>query len=89
MPMALWSRSRMPLSAKDFPHRFKLQPASSSAARERPDEYLPHAQTCFFCLNLPAYSSKRVLRQKLQLAIRNTPTMDADVLLHNADGWGD
>jgi hypothetical protein len=84
----VWSRSRMPLSAKDFPLKFRIQ-AAQGQARERPDEYLPHAQTCFFSLSLPEYTSKAVLRQKLQLAIRNTPTMDADVLLHNADGWAD
>ncbi|CAE7301113.1 HERC2 [Symbiodinium microadriaticum] len=70
----VWARSRMPASAQ---------------AEAHPDDYLPHAQTCFFSLSLPPYSSKEVLRQKILYAINNSPNMDADVRLHNADGWAD
>jgi hypothetical protein len=46
-------------------------------------------QTCFFSLALPAYSSKAVLRSKLLLAVHHAPSMDADFVLHAADGWAD
>ncbi|CAI5731161.1 unnamed protein product [Hyaloperonospora brassicae] len=85
----VWARSRMPNSAKDFPMNFKLQAAFDPGAVGQPDQYLPHAQTCFFALRLPAYTSKEVLRAKLLYAIQNSPNMDADVRLHNAEGWAD
>nr|KAE8947357.1 hypothetical protein PF009_g3050 [Phytophthora fragariae] len=85
----VWARSRMPNSAKDFPMNFKLQAAHDPGAMGQPDLYLPHAQTCFFALRLPAYTSKEVLRTKLLYAIQNSPNMDADVRLHNAEGWAD
>lgn len=85
----VWARSRMPSTAKDFPMNFKIQAAHEEGARVRPDEYLPHAQTCFFSLSLPAYSSREILRTKLLFAIENSPNMDADVRLHNAEGWAD
>jgi hypothetical protein len=82
----VWARSRMPASTQDLPMNFKLQ-SGQGAARDKPDSYLPHAQTCFFSLSLPAYSSKEILRAKLLYAINNSPNMDADVRLHSAEGW--
>ena len=79
----VWARSRMPASAQDFHTKFKLL----GELRENPDEYLPHAQTCFFSLTLPHYSSRDVLKSKLLYAIENSPNMDADVRLHSAEGW--
>lgn len=84
----VWARSRMPASAKDFPMNFKLQ-RIQGLSPEQNDGYLPHAQTCFFSLALPMYSSKELLREKLLYAIKNSPNMDADVRLHTAEGWGD
>lgn len=83
----VWARSRMPASAQDLQMNFKLQADNSSG--KNPDDYLPHAQTCFFSLSLPNYSSKNILRAKLLYAINNSPNMDADVQLHNAEGWAD
>jgi hypothetical protein len=87
----VWARSRMPASAQDLPMNFKLQANTIGGedAKSNPDEYLPHAQTCFFSLALPNYSSKEKLRSKLLYAISNSPNMDADVRLHNAEGWTD
>lgn len=85
----VWARSRMPNSAKDFPMNFKIQTAHDAGAKANPDQYLPHAQTCFFSLSLPAYTTKEALRTKLIFAIENSPNMDADVRLHNAEGWAD
>jgi hypothetical protein len=79
----VWARSRMPTSTQGESLNFKLQIDN----RENADMYLPHAQTCFFTLTLPHYSSKAILRQKLLYAIENSPNMDADVQLHSAEGW--
>lgn len=84
----VWARSRMPSSAEDLLMNFKLQ-ISQGDAKVKPDQYLPHAQTCFFSLSLPPYTSKTILKEKLLYAIHNSPNMDADVRLHNADGWAD
>lgn len=45
-------RSRLPASAADFPMNFKLT-APQPRADDKPDDYLPVAQTCFFSLSLP------------------------------------
>lgn len=82
----VWARSRMPSSTQDLLMNFKLQ-AVHGEAQTSPDLYLPHAQTCFFSLGLPPYSTKEILREKLLYAIHNSPNMDADVRLHNAEGW--
>ena len=84
----VWARSRLPNTATDFSMPFKLQGAQGRA-KDTPDTWLPHAQTCFFSLSLPAYSSKELLKEKLLFAINNSPNMDADVRLHSADGWAD
>lgn len=52
-------RARLPSSAADFPMNFKLT-APPPRSLEQPDNYLPIAQTCFFSLSLPKYSSKLV-----------------------------
>jgi hypothetical protein len=84
----VWARSRMPVSAQDLPMNFRLQGAQGRA-RDHPDAYLPHAQTCFFSLSLPNYSTQDILRSKLLYAISHSPNMDADVRLHTAEGWAD
>ena len=78
--------TRLPSSAKDLPMSFKVQGAQGGA-RDTPDDYLPSAQTCFFSLALPAYSTRQILKDKLLFAIHNSPNMDADVRLHDAAGW--
>ncbi len=52
-----------------------------------PDRYLPIAQTCFFSLSLPKYSSIEICAQRLQFAINNAELMDADFNIRNATGW--
>jgi len=48
-----------------------------------PDSQLPVAETCFFILKLPAYSSLEIARQKLLYAILHTRTIDADAVGSN------
>lgn len=89
----VWARSRMPASLSELSMNFKLQLSSqgrdTSNPNSSPDDFLPSAQTCFFSLSIPNYSSKQVLKDKLMYAIENSPTMDADVRLHSAEGWAD
>lgn len=37
--------------------------------KDNPDKALPKADTCFFNIELPAYSSKEILKERLLLAI--------------------
>jgi len=69
-----WGRSRLPLRADAFPQRFKLQNFNRSNA----DNFLPVSHTCFFSLELPAYSSQDVMQQKLTYAIYNCQAIDGD-----------
>ena len=75
-------RSRLPSSALGFgKDMFKLSDhgaALSSGGGVNVDNYLPVAHTCFFALELPRYSSKPVMRNKLLYAVRNCVSIDGD-----------
>lgn len=43
---------------------------------EKPDTRLPQAHTCFFQLDLPEYSSRDILREKLLIAIKEGKTFN-------------
>ncbi len=85
----VWGRSRLPLRASQFRHRFKLQafhrprPPQPQQAREDEDgdgddQYLPVAHTCFFALDLPSYSSRAVCADRLRYAIHHCSSIDLD-----------
>ena len=46
--------------------------------RRYPDKNYPMSHTCFFTLDLPAYSSEEVCRERLLYAIHNCQDIDAD-----------
>jgi hypothetical protein len=57
-------RARLPSSSKDITMRFKITGAPPRS-KQNPDDYLPIAQTCFFSLSLPEYSSYEVSLYKM------------------------
>jgi hypothetical protein len=59
-----WGRSRLP-RGKNF-RNFKLCPMNTPGDV---NTYLPVAHTCFFQLDLPAYTTKEAMRTKLVYAI--------------------
>ena len=65
----------------------KVKKVERESARNNPDGQLPHAQTCFFSINLPQYSSKEVCKERLLYAIANAPNMDGDYVDHSGAGW--
>lgn len=91
----VWGRARLPAHEKEFPQLFKLQsfsvPSSSASSQRRRgiDDYLPVSHTCFFALELPAYTSEGVLREKLRYAIYNCQEIDGDgdSVAANQLGW--
>lgn len=72
----VWGRSRLPTHAADFTQDFKISGLPKAAGRA--DMYLPIAHTCFFSIDLPMYSCRDVMREKLLYAITHCQSIDAD-----------
>ena len=68
----VWGRSRLPLTAAEFDTKHKI------SSREGGDRAFPLAHTCFNQLDLPAYSSREVLAQRLRTAIYMCGVIDGD-----------
>jgi len=79
----VWGRSRLP-AGKDF-KQFKITNKSVSG---NPDGYLPHSHTCFFTIDLPPYSTKPIMREKIVYAITHCQAIDLDRVV-GAEGWED
>jgi len=62
----VWGRSRLP-AASDFKEKFSLTLLVDNQTQK--DFYLPSSHTCFFALDMPAYSSEEIMREKLLKAI--------------------
>ena len=72
-------RSRLPPSdaeVKRQHNHLQIQPLAVPGGAV--DRYLPVAHTCFFQLDLPAYGSRAVLREKLRYAIKHGMSIDTD-----------
>jgi hypothetical protein len=86
----VWARPTLPPKGVEFPQKFKIQSAAGEDTSLSADQYLPKAHTCFFSINLPKYSSKALLAERLRYAMANCSEMDADYKLTDTDvaGWG-
>ena len=76
----VWGRSRLP-AGREF-KRFKVTALNKGG---NPDNYLPVAHTCFFQIDIPAYSSKEIMREKLLYAITHCQAIDLDRVAEG--GW--
>uniref|UniRef100_A0A3B4BGY9 HECT-type E3 ubiquitin transferase n=1 Tax=Periophthalmus magnuspinnatus TaxID=409849 RepID=A0A3B4BGY9_9GOBI len=74
-------RSRLPSNPADISQKFQIIKV------DRPVNGLPTAQTCFFLLRLPPYTSQAILAERLRYSIHNCPSIDMDnyMLTHNTD----
>ncbi|XP_029920656.1 probable E3 ubiquitin-protein ligase HERC1 isoform X2 [Myripristis murdjan] len=74
-------RSRLPSNPADITQKFQIIKV------DRPVNGLPTAQTCFFLLRLPPYTSQAILAERLRYSIHNCPSIDMDnyMLSHNTD----
>lgn len=70
----VWGRSRLPITEEGFTHHMKIQRLD----RPNPDAVLPLSHTCFFSIELPAYSNQTVMRNKLLYAITHCNAIDTD-----------
>ncbi|EAR96982.2 HECT domain and RCC1-like domain protein (macronuclear) [Tetrahymena thermophila SB210] len=65
-----WGQERLPANDEEFERnqiRFMIKPATYQTYQ--PDKALPKADTCFFNLELPAYTTKQALKTQLLIAI--------------------
>ena len=85
----VWARPTLPPNGIEFPQKLKIQSAVGDDSSKSPDSYLPKAHTCFFSINLPRYSTKSVMREKLLYAIQHCTEMDADFRVTEEEvvGW--
>nr|XP_014345328.1 PREDICTED: probable E3 ubiquitin-protein ligase HERC1 [Latimeria chalumnae] len=74
-------RSRLPDNAADVMQRFQI------IRVDRPVNGLPTAQTCFFQLRLPPYTSQSIMADRLRYSINNCCSIDMDnyMLPRNVD----
>jgi len=75
-----WAQERLPANDQEFIRtstRMLLKPYTGTT---EPDKAFPKADTCFFNLTLPEYSSPQTLRERLLMAIHtDSDSMNADV----------
>jgi E3 ubiquitin-protein ligase HERC1 len=78
-------RSRLPANVAEIQQRFQIMKVN------RARDSLPTAQTCFFQIRLPPYSSMDVMAEKLRYAINNCRSIDTDTYMigRNAPQEGD
>ncbi|XP_063955724.1 probable E3 ubiquitin-protein ligase HERC1 isoform X1 [Lytechinus pictus] len=74
-------RSRLPANIADISQRFQIMKVDRSV------DGLPTAQTCFFQLRIPPYSSQAIMAERLRYAIHNCRSIDMDnyMLSRNTD----
>lgn len=85
-----WGQQRLPANDEEFERRqtrFMIKPAMNT---KHGDGALPKADTCFFNFELPNYSSKDIMKQRILLAINtDCDSMNAeDQQMHANDGGG-
>ena len=79
-----WGQERLPANDEEFERtqtRFMIKP--SALPESVHDKALPKADTCFFNLELPRYSTRNILKDKLLLAINtDCDSINADQLVN-------
>lgn len=74
-----WGQDTLPADDAEFTRthtRLLIKAPSTTTANQ--DGMLPKADTCFFNVELPAYSTEDIMREKLLLAITMCTSMDGD-----------
>eukprot|EP00479_Gromia_sphaerica_P008468 TRINITY_DN3234_c0_g1_i1.p1 TRINITY_DN3234_c0_g1~~TRINITY_DN3234_c0_g1_i1.p1 ORF type:complete len:110 (+),score=18.69 TRINITY_DN3234_c0_g1_i1:242-571(+) len=74
-----WAQDRLPADDDEFQRshtRLLIKPPAKHYSN--PDIALPRADTCFFNIELPRYSTRDIMELKFLFAINQTVTMNAD-----------
>ncbi len=72
-----WAQDRLPADDHEFKRNHTRMLVRASTAPGPPDARFPRADTCFFNVEMPRFSSEAILREKLLYALQTT-TMNAD-----------
>ena len=78
----VWGRSRLPAS-RDFRHMKITRYHTPGPV----NNYLPISHTCFFTIDLPVYTTKEAMRNKILYAITHCTAIDLDGSA--SAGWED
>jgi hypothetical protein len=83
--------SRLPPATEGSKCDFRIQiSVHGSRSSGTIDQQLPVSHTCFDTLELPAYTSKEILKKKMIYAITNCTSIDGDFEAHGGyDGEAD
>jgi len=82
-----WGQERLPADDEEFRRTSTRMLIKPFTGLSNPDQAFPKADTCFFNLMLPEYSSAEVLKQKLLFAIfTDSVSMNADQPREEDDG---
>ncbi|CAF3356499.1 unnamed protein product [Rotaria socialis] len=71
----VWGRSTLPYRDEDFSTNFVITHLDTD---DNADEALPRSYTCSFTLQLPAYSTKEIMYERLNYAITYCSSIDTD-----------
>jgi len=72
----VWGRARLPVRAADFQTHFTINQLAASA--RNPDAFMPIGHTCFFSVDMPAYTNLDIMHKRLLYAITHCEAIDAD-----------
>jgi hypothetical protein len=77
-----WGQERLPVNSEEFERnniRFMIKPSMNDSGPA--DKLLPRADTCFFNIELPDYSTEAIMRERIMLAINtDSDSMNAEEL---------
>ncbi|GAB5369199.1 hypothetical protein AAMO2058_001385000, partial [Amorphochlora amoebiformis] len=76
----VWGQSRLPYNPADFKQKFEIL-----ACRDNSNNALPVSHTCFFSVELPRYTKKSAMREKILYAITNCQSIDTDHAAQNVN----
>ena len=76
----VWGQSRLPYNPADFTQKFEIL-----SARDNSNGALPVSHTCFFSVELPKYTKKESMREKILYAVVNCQSIDTDRAANNVD----
>jgi len=72
----VWGRARLPVRAADFQTHFTIN--ALPASNRNPDAFMPIGHTCFFSVDIPAYTNLNIMHKRLLYAITHCEAIDAD-----------
>ncbi|CAM4831763.1 unnamed protein product [Rotaria magnacalcarata] len=71
-----WGRSTLPIRDEDFEMKFCI--SEFDIYDGEVDKTLPRSHTCFFTIDLPAYSTADIMYERLNYAISSCSSIDGD-----------